>query len=150
MLRPRSVLPLVVLVAAACTTATSIPATPIFRTDRVADCEPDECGPGYAVTARSSVEDDSVIAVNVVVESGSSRVAMADIARGFRSRHDGTRVIVNFLSEEAGGERFAFGLLPSRDEPIDVPGDAPSWLATVDFRRATGVTARWWVAPDRP
>jgi hypothetical protein len=117
---------------------------PIFRTPLVEDCVPDRCGPNYSVAAEATNEDDSVRAVNLIVASGTDRAALEDIAEGFRSRHDASRVIVSFFAEGAGQEASEFGLVPSGlDDPFTLPDKEASWLGTVDFVPDRAASEHW-------
>jgi hypothetical protein len=56
------------------------------------------------------------------------------IADGFRRGRPRSRVIVTFLDDTAGPERYFIGHAPAGDEPVIATG-GPSWLATFDFPR---------------
>lgn len=117
---------------------------PIFRTPLVEDCKPDSCGPNYAVAASATNDDDSVIAVNLIVASGTDRDALWDIAEEFWSRHAGSRVIVSFFAEGAGQEASGFGLVPSGfDDAFELPDQYASWLGTVEFK-PDQPDSEWW------
>lgn len=120
---------------------------PIFRTPLVEDCRPDICGSNYTVAAQATNDENSVIAVNLIVASGTDRDALKDIAEGFRSRHATSRVIVSFFAEDAGQEAYGFGLVPSgiHDE-FTLAEQYSSWIGTLDFNPENVVSEHW--SPD--
>ena len=117
---------------------------PIFRTPLVEDCVPDRCGSNYSVAAEATNDDDSVRAVNLIVASGTDRAALEEIAEGFRSRHEASRVIVSFFAEGAGQEASAFDLVPTGpDDAFTLPDDEGSWIGTLDFVPERAVSQHW-------
>jgi hypothetical protein len=114
---------------------------PIFRTARVADCQPALCGVDYTVSATATNADSSYLGLNVVLAAGTGHGRAAAIA-GALAKDVGGRVIVRFFDEVAGAEQFAFGPIPADAEPALPPAWA-SYLGSVELRNGEAVTETW-------
>ena len=114
---------------------------PIFRTDRVVDCVPAQCGNHYTVAATAATDDGSFLGFNVVLASGTRHEEAAAIAstlaNGFRGR-----LLVRFFAESAGAEQFRFGAIPAGDAPAP-PSDGASYLGTIEMFQGTTRSETW-------
>lgn len=93
------------------------------------------------VVARWVADDGSIVALNVALGPDADRRHLPELARVFRERHPGARVIVTFFPANAGPERFVIGHIPLRADGGPLPGDRPSSaLARFDFRASPAAT----------
>ena len=115
---------------------------PIFRTDRVVDCVPAQCGNDYTVSATAVTDDGSFLGFNVVLASGTSHETAAAIASLLGNGFSG-RLLVRFFAESAGAEQFSFGPIPADAAPVPVP-DIPSYLGAIHVLPGA-VSSEAWV-----
>ena len=101
-----------------------------------------------AVTARWVADDGSVLALNVVVATGTDRRRLPAIAQELRRARPRSRVIVTFFDAAAGPERFVIGHVPTGDEPVIASG-GPTWLGTFDLPADSAPTGSGQPSGDR-
>ena len=90
--------------------------------------------PEPTIVARWVADDDSVVALNVVLARETDRRRIPELARSFRDEHPGARVIVTFFADTAGPERFVIGHVPTADDPLPIGARPRSAIAAFDFR----------------
>lgn len=88
------------------------------------------------VAAKWVTVDGWVVALNVVLASGTDPRRLPELARAYRDRHPGARVIVRFFASNAGQERFVIGHVPTDGEPLSPEAGPTGALATFDFPAA--------------
>jgi hypothetical protein len=88
------------------------------------------------VAAKWVTVDGWVVALNVVLAPRTDQRRLPELARAYRDRHPGARVIVRFFASNAGQERFVIGHVPTDGEPLSPEAGPTGALATFDFPAA--------------
>lgn len=85
------------------------------------------------VAARWIADDGSVVALNVVVATGTDPRRVREFAERQRQEHPAARVIVRVFAATAGPERYVLAHVPRRDGAL-VEGPVPSTrIALYDY-----------------
>ena len=89
--------------------------------------------PQPVATARWVADDDSVVAVNLVVPAETDPQRTRALAEAERTTHPTARGIVRLFSATAGPERYDLGHVPAAGEPLVQASPPPSLLRVYDF-----------------
>lgn len=133
LIRQATILTVIIGLVAAGTVGAAISGNlPIFQTDRVVDCVPDQCGNLYAVSARAVTPGGAFLGLNVVL---AAEARLEDAERIATTLAEGAagRVIVRFFSVDAGNAKYAFDPIPTGSEAVPAP-TADGFLGMIEYR----------------